>query len=43
MALKISYDRPYQINEPESLQSIIKKYVRYNIKSRYPKKNHPIL
>ena len=32
------YDRPYQINEPESLQNIIIKYVCYNIKSRYPKK-----
>ena len=31
------YDRPYQINEPESLQNIIIKYVCYNIKSMYPK------
>ena len=38
MTLEVYYDRPYQINEPESLQNIIIKYVCYNIESRYPKK-----
>ena len=37
MSFETYYDRPYQINEPESLQNIIIKYVCYNIKSRYPK------
>ena len=38
MSLQIEYRRPYQINEPESLQNIIIKYVCYNIKWMYPKK-----
>ena len=38
MSLEIYYNRPYQINEPESLQNIIIKHVCYNIKSTYPKK-----
>ena len=38
MALEIKYERPYQRNDPESLQNIIIKYVRYNIKSMYPEK-----
>ena len=38
MSLEIEYNRPYQINEPESLQNIIMKYVCYNIKWMYPKK-----
>ena len=40
MEYKTVYDRPYEINEPESLQNIIIKYVYYNIKSLYPKKNN---
>ena len=31
------YDRPYQMNEPESLQNIKINYVQRNIKSMYPK------
>ena len=38
MALQKEYDRPHQRNEPESLQNIFIKYVRYNIKSMYPEK-----
>ena len=38
MSLQVEYERPYQRNEPESLQNIIIKYVRYNIKSMYPEK-----
>ena len=38
MALESEYKRPYQRNEPESLQKILK-YVRFNIKSRYAEKN----
>ena len=38
MSLEIEYERPYQRNEPESLQNIIIKDVRFNIKSRYPQK-----
>ena len=37
MSLEKYYDRPYQINEPESLQNIKIIYVRRNIKSMYPK------
>ena len=37
MSLEIFYDRPYQINQPESLQNIKIIYVRRNIKSMYPK------
>ena len=44
MRLEVEYERLYQRNEPESLQNIIIKYVRYNIKSMYPgKKFHSIL
>ena len=32
------YERPYQKNEPESLQNIILKGYFYNIKSMYPEK-----
>ena len=38
MSLEIEYERPYQRNEPESLQKCILKYDRYNIKSMYPEK-----
>ena len=38
MILKTEYIRLYQKNEPENLQNIIKKHVRYNIKSKYPQK-----
>ena len=38
MSLEIEYERPYQRNEPESLQNFIVKFVRYNIKSMYPEK-----
>ena len=38
MSLQIEYERPYQRNEPESLQNIIIKDVRYNIESMYPEK-----
>ena len=38
MALEVEYERLYQRNEPESLQNIIRKYIRYNIKSMYPEK-----
>ena len=37
MSLEIYYDRPYQINEPESLQKIKINYEHRNIKSIYPK------
>ena len=37
MSIEIFYDRPYQINEPESLRNIIIKYICYNIKWMYPK------
>ena len=37
MSLEIYYARPYQINEPESLQNIKINYVHRNIKSMYPK------
>ena len=39
MSLEIEYERPYQRNEPESLQTIFIKNVRFNIKSIYPQKN----
>ena len=32
------YDRPYQRNEPESLQKIILKSYFYNIRAMYPEK-----
>ena len=38
LALEAEYEIPYQRNEPESLQYIIIKYVRYNKKSMYPEK-----
>ena len=38
MSLEVEYGRPYQKNEPEILQNIIIKYVRYNSKSMYPEK-----
>ena len=38
MSLEIEYERPYQRNEPESLQNIIIKYVRYKNKSMYTQK-----
>ena len=44
MAFEIEYERPYQLNEPESLRNIIIKYVRYTNKSIYPTKRiHSIL
>ena len=36
--LKVEYERPYQTNEPESLQNIILKGYFYNIRSMYPAK-----
>ena len=38
MSLALEQQRLYQRNEPESLQSIFIKYVRYNNKSKYPEK-----
>ena len=38
MSLKVEYERPYQRNEPESLQKIILKDYFYNIRSMYPEK-----
>ena len=38
MNLEREYERSYQRNELLSLQTINIKYVRYNIKSRYPEK-----
>ena len=38
MSLEVEYERPYQRNEPESLQNIILKGYFYNIRSMYPKK-----
>ena len=38
MSLEIYYNRPYQMNEPESLQNIVVKYIIRNIKWMYPKK-----
>ena len=38
MSLEIYYNRPYQMNEPESLQNIVVKYIIRNIKWIYPKK-----
>ena len=32
MALEREYESPYQRNEPESLQNIIIRFVRYNFK-----------
>ena len=36
MSLRIENERVYQRIEPESVQNIIKKFVRYNNKSMYP-------
>ena len=38
MSLEIEYERPHERNEPEILQIIIIKYIRYNDKSMYPEK-----
>ena len=38
MSLEVEYERPYQRNEPESLQNIILKGHFYNIRSMYPEK-----
>ena len=38
MSLEIENNRPRQINEPETLQKIKIKYVRYKFKSMYPDK-----
>ena len=38
MALEVEYERPYQRNEPESLQNIILKGYFYNIRAMYPEK-----
>ena len=38
MSLEVEYERPYQRNEPESLQNIILKGYFYNIRSMYPEK-----
>ena len=38
MSLQVEYERPYQRNEPESLQNIILKGYFYNIRSMYPDK-----
>ena len=38
MSLIVEYERPYQRNEPESLQNIILKGYFYNIRVMYPEK-----
>ena len=38
MSSEIEYERPYQRNEAESLQSVIIIFVRYNFESMYPEK-----
>ena len=38
MSLEVEYERPYQRNEPESLQNIILNGYFYNIRSMYPEK-----
>ena len=38
MSLEVEYERPYQRNEPESLQNIISKGYFYNIRVMYPEK-----
>ena len=38
MSLELEYERPYQRNEPESLQNIILKGYFYNIRVMYPEK-----
>ena len=42
MFLEIKYEGTYQRNESESLQKIIIKYVRCNIKSMYPEMNNSL-
>ena len=41
MSSETKYERPYHRNEPESLQNIIIKCVRYNMTSMYPEKLIP--
>ena len=38
MSLQIEYERPYERNEPESLQNFILKGYFYNIRAMYPEK-----
>ena len=38
MTLEVEYERPYQRNEPESLQNIILKGYFCNIRAMYPEK-----
>ena len=38
MDLQVKYERPYQRNEPESLQNITLKGYFYNIRFMYPEK-----
>ena len=38
MSLEVEYERPYQKNEPENLQSIILKGPFFNIRAMYPEK-----
>ena len=38
MSLEVEYERPYQRNEPESLQNIILKGHFFNIRAKYPEK-----
>ena len=38
MSLEIEYERPYQRNEPESLQKNILKGYFYNIRAMHPEK-----
>ena len=38
MSSEVEYERPFQRNEPESLQNIILKGYFYNIRSMYPDK-----
>ena len=38
MSLDVEYERPYQRNEPQSLQKIILKGYFYNIRVMYPEK-----
>ena len=38
MKLEVEYERPYQRNEPESLQNMILKDCFYNIRAMYPEK-----
>ena len=38
MSLEVEYERPYQRNEPESLQNITLNGSFYNIRAMYPEK-----